>query len=177
MDAPAAAQMGVLKKIFLARKQWWLLVPDQSIFESGGRISDAPLPIDSRNEQSNTAPMSAASGRINGGKPGPNELLHLAARHKDGHWAMLYLADKASFSVNMNKLSRSEAQCVLGQPDHRRVDADWTRIEHRREVVHNARRLGRFDLDPGGCRDPLTSNVLPHRINLSHSRRPLVVAA
>lgn len=37
LDAPGARQMGVLKKIFLARKEWWYLVPDQSIFASGGQ--------------------------------------------------------------------------------------------------------------------------------------------
>jgi len=34
LNAPGAIQMGVLKKIFLARKEWWLLVPDQSLFAS-----------------------------------------------------------------------------------------------------------------------------------------------
>ncbi len=32
------------------------------------------------------------------------QILHLAARHKDGTWVVVYLADKASFSVAMNKL-------------------------------------------------------------------------
>ena len=41
LNAPGAIQMGVLKKIFLARKEWWLLVPDQSLFASGGRVSDS----------------------------------------------------------------------------------------------------------------------------------------
>ncbi len=39
LDAPGARQMGVLKKIFLGRKEWWYLVPDQSIFASGGQTS------------------------------------------------------------------------------------------------------------------------------------------
>jgi len=37
LDAPGARQMGVLKKIFLGRKEWWYLVPDQSIFARGGQ--------------------------------------------------------------------------------------------------------------------------------------------
>ena len=37
LDAPGARQMGVLKKIFLGQKEWWYLVPDQSIFASGGQ--------------------------------------------------------------------------------------------------------------------------------------------
>ena len=35
LDAPGAVQMGILKKIFMARKEWWLLVPDQSVFAIG----------------------------------------------------------------------------------------------------------------------------------------------
>ncbi len=73
LDAPGAVQMGLLKKIFMARKEWWLIVPDQSVFASGGRAE--------------------------------GDVLHLAARHQDGKWAMLYLADRASFSVNMNKMA------------------------------------------------------------------------
>ncbi len=84
LDAPGAEQMGVLKKIFMARKEWWLLVPDQSIFASGGRTEGT--------------------------------LLHLAARHQDGKWAMLYLADKASFSVNMNKLAAEKVNACWVDP-------------------------------------------------------------
>jgi len=32
-------------------------------------------------------------------------VLNLAARHKDGEWLMVYLADKAEFSVDLNKLA------------------------------------------------------------------------
>ena len=42
LDAPGARQMGVLKKIFLERQEWWDLVPDQTVLASGsithGRI-------------------------------------------------------------------------------------------------------------------------------------------
>ena len=41
----------------------------------------------------------AEGGRTDG------QILHLAARHKDGKWVMVYLADKASFSINMTKLA------------------------------------------------------------------------
>jgi hypothetical protein len=44
----------------------------------------------------------AEGGRTDG------QILNLAARHKDGKWVMVYLADKASFSVNMNKLAASD---------------------------------------------------------------------
>jgi len=73
LDAPGAVQMGILKKIFLARNQWWYLVPDQSIFASGGQTT--------------------------------GQVLNLAARHKDGKWIMVYLAGKATFSINMNKIT------------------------------------------------------------------------
>jgi hypothetical protein len=73
LDAPGAVQMGVLKKIFLARPEWWLLVPDQSVFASGGQTA--------------------------------GKLLHLAARHPAGRWAMVYLADKATFSIDMSKIA------------------------------------------------------------------------
>ena len=73
LDAPGACQMGVLKKIFLDIKEWWYLVPDQSIFSSGGQTG----------------------GRV----------LNLAARHKNGEWIMVYLADKSLFSINMNKFT------------------------------------------------------------------------
>ncbi len=36
LDAPGAAQMGLLKRIFTQREAWWHLVPDQSILASGG---------------------------------------------------------------------------------------------------------------------------------------------
>jgi hypothetical protein len=105
LDAPAAAQMGVLKKIFLARAEWWRLVPDQTLFASGGQISDAPLPIDFADDKARSAYVRTLGPYKTGGKPTGNELLHLAARHEDGKWAMLYLADKAEFSVNLSKLA------------------------------------------------------------------------
>jgi hypothetical protein len=105
LDAPAAAQMGVLKKIFLARKEWWRLVPDQTVFAAGGRISDAPLPMDFATDKERSAYVRKLGPYQTGGKPTGNDLLHLAARHQDGKWAMLYLSEKASFSVNMNKIA------------------------------------------------------------------------
>lgn len=73
LDAPGATQLGLLKNIFLERKEWWYLVPDQSVFASGGNTS--------------------------------GQILNLAARHKDGQWAMVYLGGKAAFSINMNKIA------------------------------------------------------------------------
>ncbi len=50
LDAPGARQMGVLKKIFLGRKEWWYLVPDQSIFASGGQTSGDVLNLAARHK-------------------------------------------------------------------------------------------------------------------------------
>jgi hypothetical protein len=73
LDAKGAVQLGLLKKIFFDRKEWWHLVPDQTVLAAGGNTS--------------------------------GQILNLAARHKDGHWIMVYLGAKASFSINMNKLA------------------------------------------------------------------------
>ena len=84
LDAPGAAQLGLLKRIFMARPEWWLLVPDQSVFASGGRTE--------------------------------GDLLRLAARHQGGRWAMVYLAERASFSVHMDKLSAADVEAVWINP-------------------------------------------------------------
>jgi len=90
LDAPGACQLSILKKIFLGLKEWWYLIPDQSIFANGGKTDGT--------------------------------VLNLAARHKDGKWIMVYLADKASFSINMNKLasgSKANASWInpkIGEP-------------------------------------------------------------
>jgi hypothetical protein len=75
LDAPGAAQLGILKEIFLARDEWWELVPDQALFAEGGCIE--------------------------------GNVLNLAARHRDGRWAMVYLADPASVAVDLDKLANS----------------------------------------------------------------------
>jgi len=50
LDAPGAVQMGILKKIFLARVEWWNLVPDQTIFASGGKTSGRVLNLSARHK-------------------------------------------------------------------------------------------------------------------------------
>ncbi len=50
LDAPGARQMGVLKKTFLDRKEWWYLVPDQSIFASGGQTAGDVLNLAARHK-------------------------------------------------------------------------------------------------------------------------------
>jgi Putative collagen-binding domain of a collagenase/Protein of unknown function (DUF4038) len=80
LDAPGAVQMGILRKVFEVRDEWWHLVPDQAIFVSGG----------------NTSGM----------------LLNLAARHKDGKWLMVYLADKATITVDRSKFTAGSQASV-----------------------------------------------------------------
>lgn len=50
LDAPGAVQLGILKKIFLGLKEWWYLVPDQSIFAAGGRTQGQILNLAARHK-------------------------------------------------------------------------------------------------------------------------------
>jgi hypothetical protein len=84
LDAPGAAQLGLLKQILQGREEWWYLVPDQSLLASGGRTE----------------------GRV----------LNLAARHKDGKWALVYCGAAASFSVDLGKLAGKEANAFWIDP-------------------------------------------------------------
>lgn len=104
LDAPGAVQMGVLKNIFTARKEWWLLVPDQSVFATGGELVPVALPKYDGPKKEHTAYVKNLKPSTTDGAAA-GDLLHLAARHEAGKWAMLYLADKATFSVNMNKIT------------------------------------------------------------------------
>jgi len=76
LDAPGARQMSVLRKIFEARPEWWLLVPDASILASGGQTE--------------------------------GNVLRIAARHRDRKWAMVYLADKTEFTVDLGRLKSAK---------------------------------------------------------------------
>jgi hypothetical protein len=50
LDAPGAAQLAVLKGVFQGRAEWWRLVPDQSVFASGGTTSGRVLSLAARHE-------------------------------------------------------------------------------------------------------------------------------
>jgi hypothetical protein len=50
LDAPGAIQMGLLKKIFQERKEWWHLVPDQSVMASGGTTNGQVLNLAARHK-------------------------------------------------------------------------------------------------------------------------------
>ena len=117
LDAPGAQQMGILRKVFEARAEWWLLVPDQSVFAAGGQTE----------------------GRS----------LHLAARHQGGKWVMIYLADKAEFSVDLSKLSGAKVRGFWCNPQSGERDADRAADEQGSESVLDARRLGGCAPDSG----------------------------
>jgi hypothetical protein len=84
LDAPGAQQMGILRKTFEARPEWWLMAPDQSLFASGGQTNGS--------------------------------VLHLAARHPNGKWAMAYLGDKADFAIDLRKLSGPQVNAFWVEP-------------------------------------------------------------
>jgi len=50
LDAPGAVQMGVLKKIFLERKEWWFLAPDEGVFASGANTKGDVLNLAARHK-------------------------------------------------------------------------------------------------------------------------------
>jgi hypothetical protein len=52
-----------------------------------------------------------ASGGETGG-----QVLNLAARHREGRWAMVYCADAASFTVDMSKLAGEEVEAFWVDP-------------------------------------------------------------
>ena len=51
LDAPGATQLGLLKKIFTDREEWWYLVPDQGIFASGGNTEGQVLNLAARDKE------------------------------------------------------------------------------------------------------------------------------
>jgi hypothetical protein len=50
LDAPGAFQMSILRKIFRDREEWWNLVPDQSVFASGGQTKGDILNLAARHK-------------------------------------------------------------------------------------------------------------------------------
>jgi hypothetical protein len=51
LDAPGAAQLTLLKQIFEAREEWWLLVPDQALLAGGGQTEGRILNLAARHEK------------------------------------------------------------------------------------------------------------------------------
>jgi hypothetical protein len=71
LDAPGAAQMGLLKKILTARKEWWYLVPDQAVLAVGGQTEGQILTLSARHKDGKWAIVycgSAAAFSVNRAK-------------------------------------------------------------------------------------------------------------
>jgi hypothetical protein len=51
LDAPGAKQLAILKKVFLDLKEWWYLIPDQNVFDSGGETSGKLLKLAARHKE------------------------------------------------------------------------------------------------------------------------------
>ena len=60
LDAPGARQMGILRRVFEARPQWWRLVPDQSLFAAGGQTKGRVLHLAARHPENKWAMTSLA---------------------------------------------------------------------------------------------------------------------
>ena len=50
LDAPGATQLGILRKTFLDRKEWWYLVPDQTVLANGGNTNGQVLNLAARHK-------------------------------------------------------------------------------------------------------------------------------
>jgi len=50
LDAPGAVQLGILRRIFLERQEWWHLMPDQGIFAGGGNTKGDALNLAARHK-------------------------------------------------------------------------------------------------------------------------------
>jgi hypothetical protein len=50
LDAPGAAQLGLLKRIFMEREEWWRLVPEQGALTRGGETEGQVLTLAARHE-------------------------------------------------------------------------------------------------------------------------------
>jgi hypothetical protein len=77
LDAPGATQLGILKRVFLDRNEWWHLVPDQRIFAVGGRTGGKVLNLAARHKDGRwimvylggSASFSLRMGKLAPGKP------------------------------------------------------------------------------------------------------------
>ena len=51
LDPPGARQMGLVKDVLTARKEWWRLVPDQQLLAAGGRTDGQVLTLAARHPE------------------------------------------------------------------------------------------------------------------------------
>jgi Putative collagen-binding domain of a collagenase len=55
LDAPGAVQLGIFKKVFTDRAEWWRLVPAQDLIVGGGNTSGQLLTLAARHEEGRLA--------------------------------------------------------------------------------------------------------------------------
>jgi hypothetical protein len=91
LDAPGATQLGVLKKIFLNRKEWWDLVPDQTILATGAITTGRVLTLAARHK----------NGKWIMAYWGGKETSSIYQRVR------ALLAGKSSISIQMDKITTS----------------------------------------------------------------------
>ena len=60
LDAAGARQMGVLKKVFIERQEWWRLTPDPALLASGGCTGGRVLTLAARHPEGRWAVVYAA---------------------------------------------------------------------------------------------------------------------
>ena len=95
LDAPGAAQLGILKRIFLERKEWWHLVPDQSVFARGGHTSGKRLNLAVRH------------------KDGEWIMAYLGGYKSPVSLITEYLGGKASIAIHMSKIRAGKSVNVF----------------------------------------------------------------
>jgi hypothetical protein len=81
LDAPGAAQLTLLKRIFEGRKEWWRLVPDQALLTTGGQTEGRVLNLAARHQEGKWAMVycgAEASVSVDVGK--------LTGKEFEAHW-------------------------------------------------------------------------------------------
>lgn len=96
LDAPGASQMCILKNILMAQKEWWYLIPDQSVLAAGGRTDGKVLNLAVRH------------------KDGKWIIVYLGGADTAVQQALSYFGDTPSITIRMNKITASD-----------KVDAFW----------------------------------------------------
>lgn len=84
LEAPGAGQLTLLRRILEGLREWWLLVPDQTLLVSGAETQ--------------------------------GQVLNLAARHQEGHWALVYCGAEAGVEVDLSKLRGAEVEAHWVDP-------------------------------------------------------------
>lgn len=93
LSAPGALQMGVVKKILQAQKEWWNLVPDPSVFAECSNVESPTARKEKKNRPRN-----------------------VAACCSTGEWILAYLDRNVTVTINLEKLSFSKVKASWISP-------------------------------------------------------------